>query len=440
MPFNPVDIIIAKRESATVAAPDIQTLIDAYTAGDVPDYQVSAFLMAAFLNGLNAEETTALTHSMLHSGMVLDLSDIPGTKVDKHSTGGVGDKISLILAPLVAACGVPVPMISGRGLGHSGGTLDKLESIPGFRTDLDIPTYRKQLEDLGLVMIGQTAEIAPADRKLYALRDVTGTVECIPFIASSIMSKKLAEGIDALVLDVKCGKGAFMKTEETADALARTLIRIGTSFNKEVVAWMTAMDQPLGKAIGNWVEVEESIRCLRGEPVDDVMEVTYALCSEMLVLGKVADTTDQARDLLREAIDSGRALDMLARLVEQQGGDPNVITNPESRPGPAHKLELIANDDEEGYVATIDALALGKASVMLGAGRLIKEASVDPTAGIVLDKKEGDPIQKGDRIATLMTSQAVDLEALSQRVRDAYTYTDSPPTTRPLLMKRYASR
>ena len=436
--FNPVDLIIQKRNGGSLAAGDIHALIAAYTKGHLPDYQMSAFLMATFLNGLSQQEAAALTESMLHSGIVLDLSDIPGVKVDKHSTGGVGDKISLMLAPIVAACGVPVPMISGRGLGHSGGTLDKLESIPGFRVDLDIDTYRNQLAKLGLVMIGQTDEIAPADRKMYALRDVTGTVECIPLIASSIMSKKLAEGIDGLVLDVKCGKGAFMKSEEEAERLAKTLMDISTSFDKSVVAWMTAMDQPLGYAVGNWLEMEESIRCLKGEYVEDLMELTYTLAGEMIFLGKVADSPEEGRQRAEKAVSSGEAFEKFVQMVDIQGGDVQVVMHPDTMPQPRVQETVVAPGDG-GYIAALDALTIGKAGVQLGAGRIVKEDTIDPTAGIVLHNKEGDFVHPGDPLATLYTNQHVDVNAIGIDVLNAFTFSDKKTVPRPLLMNRYAT-
>ena len=436
--FNPVDLIIQKRNGEVLSPGDIHALVAAYTRGDVPDYQMSAFLMATFLNGLNQPEAAALTESMLHSGIVLDLSDIPGVKVDKHSTGGVGDKISLILAPIVAACGVPVPMISGRGLGHSGGTLDKLESIPGFRVDLDIDTYRKQLASLGLVMIGQTSEIAPADRKMYALRDVTGTVECIPLIASSIMSKKLAEGIDGLVLDVKCGKGAFMKTEEEAEQLAKTLMDISTSFGKSVVAWMTTMDQPLGYAVGNWLETEESIRCLQGEYVEDLMELTYTLAGEMIFLGKVAASPEEGRQLAEKAVASGKAFEKFVQLVDIQGGDVDIVVNPGTMPR-ARFVETVTAPKPGGYITALDSLCIGKAGLQLGAGRLAKEDSIDPTAGVMLHKKEGDFVHPEEPIATLYTNQPVDVQTISDFVKNAFTFSDKKTEPRPLLLNRYAT-
>lgn len=435
--MTPVDLIVAKRDGKALTADAVKHLIDAYTQGEVPDYQMSAFLMAAFLRGMNEEETAALTDAMLYSGSVLDLSASPGIKVDKHSTGGVGDKVSLILAPVVAACGVPVPMISGRGLGHTGGTLDKLESIPGFRTDLTTDQYKAQLDDLGIVMIGQTAEIAPADRKLYALRDVTGTVEFIPFIAASIMSKKLAEGIDALVLDVKCGRGAFMKTEAEARRLAETLVGIGERFDKPTVAWMTRMDVPLGNALGNWPEVEESIRCLQGEDVPDLMEVTLALAGEMLHLGGVAATPEAGREQAQQAIDSGAAFDKFVALVEAQGGNAAVLHDPAERENAEPATDVHAPDDASGYVADLDALALGHTAVALGAGRRVKEDKVDPTAGIVLLKKPGDAITRGDVLARLYTQRTNNLATFRETVRNAYTFAEQAPAPASRLMDRY---
>ncbi len=436
---RPVDLIRAKRDGQTISSDDLTAFINAYTADDVPDYQMSAFLMAAFLKGLDADETAALTRAMLHSGTVLDLSHTPGIKVDKHSTGGVGDKVSLILAPIVAACGVPVPMISGRGLGHTGGTLDKLESIPGFRTDLSIEAYKQQLEDLGIVLIGQTAEIAPADRKLYALRDVTGTVECIPLIAASIMSKKLAEGIDGLVLDVKCGRGAFMSTEADARHLAETLVSIGHEFGKNTVARMTRMDVPLGRAVGNWPEMHESIRCLQGEVdgLDDLMTVTLALAGEMLWLGGEAESPEAGVVRAQEAIDSGAAFNRFAQVVDAQGGDVGVLHDPATRADTAPAGTVSA--PAAGYVQAIDAYAIGMTAVRMGAGRRVKEDAVDPTAGLVLHKKLGEPVEKDDTLATLYTTHTDDLPAFTSAIRDAYTLTDTAPGAPDMLLGRYTT-
>lgn len=435
--FNPVDLLARKRDGEMLPPDAIRFLVDAYTADDLPDYQMSAFLMAAFLQGLDEREASALTEAMLHSGAVLDLSDVAGIKVDKHSTGGVGDKVSLILAPVVAACGVPVPMISGRGLGHTGGTLDKLEAIPGFRTDLSTDAFTDQLDRIGLVMAGQTAELAPADGKMYALRDVTATVESIPLIASSIMSKKLAEGIDALVLDVKCGRGAFMKTEDDARRLAETLVGIGEQFEKRTVALMTRMDVPLGRAVGNWPEVVESIRCLRGADVPDLVEVTLALAGEMVHLGGAAATPEAGRERARAAIDSGAAFDAFVKLVDAQGGEVRVIHDPDARDGAAPAAAVRAPDDARGTVAGLDALAIGRVAVELGAGRRTKEEDVDPTAGLVLNKKPGDPVEPGDVLAHLYTSRTDRLAACTKNVQHAFAYADDPPAPTSVILGRY---
>lgn len=437
--LNPVELIIRKRDGGMLTAEEIAGLIKAYTNGEIPDYQMSAFLMAAFLRGLDPEETSALTDAMLYSGEVLDLSDIPGIKVDKHSTGGVGDKVSLILAPIVAACGVPVPMISGRGLGHTGGTLDKLESIPGFRVDVSIDEYQRLLREHGAALIGQTAEIAPADRKLYALRDVTGTIEFIPFIAASIMSKKLAEGIDALVLDVKCGRGAFMKTEPDARKLAETLVDIGERFGKKTVAWVTRMDVPLGRAIGNWPEVEESIRCLQGENVPDLMDVTTTLAGEMLCLGGAAATPDEGWQRAQQAIDSGEAFEKFVEIVEAQHGDARVVRQPSLLHNRTKTIEITAPDGFRGYVADLDAHVLGRTAVLLGAGRLRKEDPVNPAAGIVLNKSVGDYVEPGELLATLYTDRTDLHEQFSSAVRKAYSLAEVPAPQKPVLIGRYTS-
>jgi pyrimidine-nucleoside phosphorylase len=437
MSFNAVDLIIRKRDGGTLAPDDISNLIGAYVEGKVRDYQMSAFLMAGFLNGLDPTETFALTRSMLESGIVLDLSDIPGTKVDKHSTGGVGDKISLILAPVVAACGVPVPMISGRGLGHTGGTLDKLEAIPGFNVRLSIDEYRRQLADLGIVMIGQTDEIAPADRELYGLRDVTGTVEFIPFIASSIMSKKLAEGIDALVLDVKFGRGAFMKSEEDARRLAETLVDIGERFDKRTSALLTDMNRPLGYAVGNWPETLESIDILHGRKVPDVYELTVALAGEMIWLGGEADTPAAGRERAEGALEDGSALAVFSKMVERQGGDPSVVHEPSKRPMQSEAGVVLTPDGSQGYIASIDALEVGRTSVAMGAGRLRKEDDVDPLAGIVFEVGVGDPIEACQPLARLYTDRVDRIDEFARLISRAVTYSEEPVSPGPLIRDRY---
>jgi pyrimidine-nucleoside phosphorylase len=442
--MTPTDLIAAKRDGRALADDDLRALVDAYTRGDVPDYQMSAFLMAAFLNGLSEDETAALTDAMLHSGDVLDLSDLPGAKVDKHSTGGVGDKVSLLLAPIVASCGVPVPMISGRGLGHTGGTLDKLESIPGLRTDLSVAEYKRQLADLGLVMIGQTDEIAPADGKLYALRDVTATVESIPLIAGSIMSKKLAEGIDALVLDVKCGRGAFMKTEPEARRLAETLADVGERAGTPTVALLTRMEAPLGRAAGNWPEVAESVRGLQNDPdgIGDVMDVTLALAGQMLARGGAAAGAEAGREQAAEAVRSGAAFEKLLEMVDAQGGDPSALDAPAARSNEAATRLVEAPDAAaRGYVADLDALGTGRAALALGAGRREMTDNVDPLAGVVLHKRPGDAVEAGVPLAGLQASPGsprADFDEAARRLLDAFSFSSEKPERPPLVMDRYA--
>ncbi|MGA0254329.1 MAG: thymidine phosphorylase [Rhodothermales bacterium] len=424
--MHAVDYIRAKRDGRHLNDAQWHDLIDRYTRGDIPDYQMAAFLMAAFLNGMSDAEMVALTHAMLHSGLVLDLSDLPGRKVDKHSTGGVGDKVSIPLAPIVAACGVPVPMISGRGLGHTGGTLDKLESIPGFSTSLSIAEYRKQLAEIGLVMIGQTDDIAPADRKLYALRDVTSTVEFVPFIAASILSKKLAEGIDALVLDVKFGSGAFMQAEKDARFLAQTLVGVSERFGKPAVALLTDMDQPLGRAVGNWPEVAESIALLRGEAPEDLMEVTMALAAEMIVAGGKAASLLEGSAKAQEAIHSGAAWERFRAMVRAQGGDVAVVDDPNGRTSEAITADVHAPADAAGYVSRIDALGVGRAMISLGAGRRTKEDAVDPLAGCLLIKRQGDVVAPGDVLARVTASTEERMEEAMASLAAAWTYGAHP--------------
>lgn len=423
--FNIVTLIRKKRDGRELGDDELDYLIKAYTDDKVPDYQMSSFLMAAYLNGLNTAEAAALTKSMLHSGVVADLSDTPGLKVDKHSTGGVGDKLSLILAPIAAACGVPVPMISGRGLGHTGGTLDKLESIPGFTVDVTLERYKEILKKQNLVLVGQTEEIAPADKRLYALRDVTATVESIPLIAGSIMSKKLAEGIDALVLDVKFGSGAFMKKHEDAVELAKTLVGIGEEFGKRTIAYLTNMEQPLGSAVGNWLEVRESIDCLNGDGPEDVMEIAHLLAGTMICLGGKADSVEDGIGKSRRAVGDGSALQKWIDLVEEQGGDSGVIKEPATYPK-AKCIEPVISE-KEGFVTEMDAFAMGMVSVELGAGRRAKDDDVDPQAGFVLRKKIGDQIKKGETIATLHTNKEEMLDSAKKGISGAITIKDIKP-------------
>jgi pyrimidine-nucleoside phosphorylase len=422
---NIVSLIRKKRNRETLTADEIAYLIRQYSSDAMPDYQMSAFLMAVYLNGLDEDESAALTREMLHSGTVLDLSDVPGTKVDKHSTGGVGDKTSLILAPIVAACGVPVPMISGRGLGHSGGTLDKLESIPGFNVNLDLQRYVEVLKKHKLVLIGQTEEIAPADKRMYALRDVTATVESIPLIAGSIMSKKLAEGIDALVLDVKYGNGAFMKTREDALKLAKRLVSIGEEFGKRTVGYLTSMEQPLGNMVGNWLEVYESIECLNGGGPDDLMEVTHLLAGTMIWLGGQAGSAEEGIGRSKAAIADGSALQKLRDIVLEQDGSTEYLDRPDDYPPASHTFEVGASSD--GYVTAMDTYAIGMAGIELGAGRKSKEDSIDPAAGIILKKKIGGAVRQGETIARCFTNKEVQADSVRQMLQDAVTVGSSRP-------------
>jgi pyrimidine-nucleoside phosphorylase/thymidine phosphorylase len=429
------EIIHAKRDGASIPAAELAALVDGFTRGDVPDYQMAAFCMAVFFRGMDEGEVSALTGAMLRSGDVLDLSDLPGAKVDKHSTGGVGDKVSLALAPLAAACGVKVPMISGRGLGHTGGTLDKLEAIPGFTVDLPVERFRALVRDVGACLVGQTARLAPADRKLYALRDVTATVESIPLIAASIMSKKLAEGIDALVLDVKVGSGAFMKSQDDARRLAATLAGIGRAMGKRVTALLTAMDQPLGRAVGNALEVAEAVELLRGGGPDDLREVTVALTAEMLLLGGAAASPDEARAKVAGAIADGSGLATLERIVEAQGGDPAAVRDPGRLPRAPRTYDVAA--PAAGRVVAIDAEAIGLAAVALGAGRARVEDRVDPAVGILVHRRLGDPVERGEPLCTVHEGdRSAPRAAVSARLARAFTLGPTPPPPRPLVLER----
>jgi pyrimidine-nucleoside phosphorylase len=410
----------------------MESLVNGYVRGTIPDYQMSAFLMVVYFRGMDFEETTQLTEIMLNSGKVLDLSSIPGIKVDKHSTGGVGDKISLILAPLVAACGVPVPMISGRGLGHTGGTLDKLESIPGFRTNLSLDEYRKQISEIGVVMIGQTDDLAPADRRMYALRDVTATVESIPLIAASIMSKKLAEGADGLVFDVKTGLGAFMEKYDDAVELAKTLVGIGSKSGKKALSFVTDMSQPLGHAVGNWVEVAEAIECLRGRGPNDLIELTCTLAGAMLKLGGKADTIRQGVEEARKTLVSGKAFEKFQQLVSRQGGDIQYIENPEQYPHPKYNLDIVSSS--EGYIENINALEIGLACIELGAGRKKIRDKVDPNAGLIFKKKVGDAVKQGEHVASVFANRREGISSGKSRVEGAVGYSTLKPEVRPLIL------
>jgi pyrimidine-nucleoside phosphorylase len=394
-----VDVIFKKRDGGSLTREEISFFVTGVTAGTLPDYQAAALLMAVVLRGMTAEETAWLTDAMVHSGVRVDLSDIPGVKVDKHSTGGVGDKTSLVLAPLAAACGVPIPMMSGRGLGHTGGTLDKLESIPGFRVNLSLDEMKQALARVGCAMIGQTAEIAPADRKLYALRDVTGTVESIPLISASIMSKKIAEGIAALVLDVKTGRGAFMKTEADSHRLAESLVAIGTASGVKTEAIITRMDAPLGRAVGNALEVIESFEVLNGRGPADLIDLSVALAARMLMLGRVADDPADAERKVRDAIASGAGLERFRRIIEQQGGDPHVVEDYGRLPAAPERHVMTA--PRTGFLTSLDAELIGRASVVLGAGRDRVDDSIDPAVGIMVVAKPGAELRAGDAVLEL---------------------------------------
>jgi pyrimidine-nucleoside phosphorylase len=395
----PQHIIARKRDGHTLTREEIGAFVRGATDGSWADYQLSALLMAIFLRGMTPEETAHYTDAMMRSGVVADLSAVPGIKVDKHSTGGVGDKVSIPLAPMVVACGVPVPMISGRGLGHSGGTLDKLETIPGFRTDLSLEAYRAQVAKIGCALIGQTKDLAPSDKKLYALRDVTATVECIPLICGSILSKKLAEGIDALVLDVKFGRGAFMKTKAEARRLAEALVSVGRAGGKKVTALLTAMEQPLGRTVGNALEVEESIACLWGEGPADLMEVTYALGVQMLLLGGAATNAGEAEARLRAVIANGKAREKFREIVTAQGGDARVVDEPSRLPQAKLKVALAA--PRGGFVAEVDAMGVALAALRLGAGRAKAEDKIAPGVGVSGLVKIGEPVKAGGPLCVI---------------------------------------
>jgi pyrimidine-nucleoside phosphorylase len=436
--FRAVDVIRKKRDGYELPRAEIDFLVRGYTAGQIPDYQISAWLMAALLKGLTRAETAALTDAMLHSGEVLDLSEFPAAKIDKHSTGGVGDKTSLILAPLVAAAGLYVPMISGRGLGHTGGTLDKLESIPGFNVKVSLKKFREILRSCGCAMIGQTAEIAPADRLFYSLRDVTGTVESPFLICASIMSKKLAEGIDGLVLDVKTGSGAFMKTDEDAAFLAELMVETGQRMGKQVVALLTDMDQPLGLRVGNALEVEEVIEVLNGAGPEDLRELCLELAAWMIHLGVRAGTIDDAKKLAAEMIRSGQALKKFRELVKLQGGDVACVDDPSKLPRAQSSLDVTS--PASGYVAAIQSEDVGTACVVLGGGREKKEDSVDPAVGVILHKKVGDRVAAGEKLCTLMYNSETRVARAKTLMQQSYRIAGSVPPPRKLIRRIIPAR
>jgi pyrimidine-nucleoside phosphorylase len=414
-----VDLIRKKRDSGEHSLEEINFLISGYTRGEIPDYQMSAWLMATWIRGLSRREIAALTEAMLHSGEVVSFPEIAGKKVDKHSTGGVGDKTSLILAPIVAAGGLHVPMISGRGLGHTGGTLDKLEAIPGFNTALTLADFRRVLKECGMALIGQTAEIAPADKRIYALRDVTSTVENVGLICASIMSKKLAEGIDALVLDVKTGSGAFMKAESDAVFLAELMVETGQRLGKRVVALITAMDEPLGRAVGNSLEVAECIDVLNGGGPPDLRELCLVLSAWMFFLGKRAAGLEEGRRLAEEMISSGKARDKFREMIHLQGGNPSVIDDPALLPRARYQADLLS--PASGVVTDIMCEQIGTAGVLLGGGREKKEDSVDPAVGIIVYKKLGERVSAGEALCTVHYNSESQLERARPLLLKSYT-------------------
>ena len=432
--YRVADLIRRKRDGGELTRDEISFLVSGYAAGEIPDYQMAALLMAIVLRRLSDTELAALTEAMLYSGKVLEFTEIAGRKVDKHSTGGVGDKTSLIVAPIVAACGVTVPMISGRGLGHTGGTLDKLESIPGFNVNLSLADFRRGLASCGCGLIGQTAEIAPADKKMYALRDVTGTVESPYLICASIMSKKLAEGIDALVLDVKTGSGAFMKEERDAVYLAQLMVETGKRMGKKVVALITNMDQPLGQKVGNALEVAECLEVLKGEGPRDLRELCLELAAWMLYLGDHAGDIEQGRRFAADVIFTGDALRKFAQIVEAQGGDVRALEDPSLLPQARNRVDVPATED--GFVDSIACEQLGSASVVLGGGRERKEDDVDPAVGLVVHKKIGDPVSIGEPLATLHYNSDARVSEARERVAGAYRIAPVPrESVRPLVLQ-----
>ncbi|MBU1222161.1 thymidine phosphorylase [Myxococcota bacterium] len=427
------DVIIKKREGLELTPEEIHYFVREYSEGRLPDYQASALLMAIFIKGLSGSELTALTQEMLHSGDVVDLSHINGVKVDKHSTGGVGDKISIPLAPIVAACGVYVPMISGRGLGHTGGTLDKLESIPGFNVNIPMDKFKEIVEKTGVCLIGQTSQLAPADKKIYALRDATGTVPSIPLISSSIMSKKLAEGIDALVLDVKTGSGAFMKSLEDARTLATTLADIGYRSGKKVTAFITRMDDPLGIAVGNSSEIIESIEVLKGRGPEDIKELTFKIACEMLILGNKATNEKEAMDLVNRSISDGSALSKFAEIIKVQNGNPAILDNYKLMPGYTHTVEVKSTSD--GWVSSINSTEIGMAGIEICAGRKVVTDTVDHGAGIDVLIKSGTMVKAGDVLALINHNGNGNIEEAIRRTKSAYIISENAPGKVPLIIE-----
>jgi pyrimidine-nucleoside phosphorylase len=431
-----LDLILKKRDGGELNRDEIDFLIRSYVEEKIPEYQIAAWLMAVFFRGMTPEETGSLTDCMIRSGDVIDLSGLPGPLVDKHSTGGVGDKVSLILAPLAAACGLQVPMMSGRALGHTGGTLDKLDSIPGYRTDLAPDEFRTTIESCGFAMTGQSKEIVPADRLLYSLRDVTGTVESIPLITASILSKKFAEGANAFVFDVKYGSGAFMKTTEEAKKLADSLIKTGTALDKKIVAVLSNMEQPLGSMVGNFLEVEESLHSLQGKGPEDLMKVVYRLTAWMLIAGGIAQDLEGAERLCRKKIDDGSAYDVFLKNVELQGGNPEKMLDGIGRRRAGISREMKA--DTAGWIERLDAFKIGMASVYLGAGRSTSEDDVLPDVGIELLKKQGDRVEKGDVLCVFYGESDTAVEQAADLAQEAYHLKEKEVQASPMVFEEMA--
>ena len=429
--MNMYELIVKKKRGGELAKGEIDWMIQEYTAGRIPDYQMSAMMMAVCFVGMSAEETKDLTLAMAHSGDMLDLSAIRGIKVDKHSTGGVGDKTTLVLAPLVASLGVPVAKMSGRGLGHTGGTIDKLESFTGFHTDLTPEQFIRNVNTIHIAVAGQTANLAPADKKLYALRDVTGTVDQMSLIASSIMSKKLASGADGIVLDVKTGDGAFMKSLDDARALAEEMVSIGKLAGKDVSAVISDMDQPLGNAVGNALEVKEAIRTLKGQGPEDLEQLVLVLGSIMTVKAGRAENTKEAERLLRDSLESGRAFEVFKAFIRAQGGDPEEAEHPELLPSAAYQEAVCAERD--GFVSDIRTEEIGRICLLLGGGRETKESAIDLSVGLVLCKKKGDAVKKGEPLAVIHASDPGKLSEAKKRLLEAYEFTSQKPEAAPLI-------
>lgn len=430
----PYQIIEKKSRGEVLSATEIAEFINAYTNGNIPDYQMSALLMAIFIKGMSTEETLALTKVMLESGERMDFSGAPGFVADKHSTGGVGDKVSILLAPILAVLGIHIPMISGRGLGHSGGTLDKLESIPGFNVNLDLDTWHDLVMTEKVGLVGQTGNICPADKKLYSLRDVTATVRSIPLISASIMSKKIAEGIQGLVLDVKTGNGAFMQTVSESQALANSLVSIGKGYGIKTSALITDMNQPLGAAIGNWFEMKESVLGLQGKGPDDLMEVTYALGAEILRMAQPDLTQEVAIGMQQKTVADGSAFEKLLKIVELQNGDPKILENMEAYP--EAKFSKTVHVKQSGYLAQINTMALGFAGIQLGAGRRVISDEIDYSSGMYIQKKLGEKVETGDEVLTLHSNNETVLQEVVDQISQAFTVTDSVPDVPSLIVER----